>query len=256
MFFILSKTLFYLLMPITWIMGLLVYSLFTQVTLRKKRAVKIAFILLIFFSNNLIVNEAMRAWEVPTLPIAPLVPHQVAVVLTGVTDTEREPRDRVYFSKGADRILHPLQLYKMGKIKYILISGGSGRLVGREKNASEADELASVLKLAGVPDSAVILENQSRNTRENALFSAKILQKRFPGQSYLLVTSAFHMRRSEGCFRKAGMPVTVFSTDFYSSPRKWTPDYWLLPSEAALGKWSTLWHEWIGYVSYWVAGYL
>lgn len=256
MFFILSKTLFYILMPMTWIVGLLAYSFLTKVTHRKKRAVKIAFILLVFFSNNLIVNEAIRAWEISTVPIATLAPHEVAVVLTGVTDTERQPKDRVYFSKGADRILHPLQLYKMGKVKYILISGGSGQLVNRKQNASEADELASILKLAGVPDSAIILENQSRNTRENAVFSARILQQRFPGKSYLLVTSAFHMRRAEGCFRKAGVPVTAFTTDFYSAPRKWTPDYWLLPSEGALGKWSTLWHEWIGYVSYWVAGYL
>ncbi|MCU0354042.1 MAG: YdcF family protein [Cytophagales bacterium] len=256
MFFVLSKTLFYLLMPMTWIAGLLAYAWFAKSPTRKKRASKIAFILLLFFSNNLIVNEAIRWWEIPTVPIAELPKHDIAVVLTGVTDTQREPKDRVYFSKGADRILHPLQLYKAGKVDKILISGGSGRLVSRQKDESEAEELASVLKLAGVPDSAVVLENQSRNTRENATFSAKILKNRFPGKRYLLVTSAFHMRRAAGCFRKAGVPVTVFSTDFYGSPRKWTPDYWLLPSEGAIGKWSTLWHEWIGYVSYAVTGYL
>lgn len=243
-------------MPITWIVGLLLYSFWTKVPRLKNRAIKIAFILLILFTNNLIVNEAMRAWEISVTPIADLAPHDVAVVLTGVTDTEREPQDRVYFAKGADRILHPLQLYKMGKINYFLISGGSGQLVNRKKNESEAEELASILKLAGVPDSVIVLENKSRNTHENALFSAKVLEKRFPGKSYLLVTSAFHMRRAKGCFEKANVPVTVFTTDFYSSGRKWTPDYWLLPSESALGKWSTLWHEWIGYVSYWVVGYL
>lgn len=256
MFFILSKTLFYLLMPMTWIIGLLVYSLLTKKFPRKKRAVKAAVFLLLFFTNGLIANEAMRGWEVPTVPIASLAPHDVAVVLTGITDSDRQPKDRVYFNKGADRILHPLQLYKMGKVKHILISGGSGRLVGKLTNESEADELAAVLKLAGVPDSAITLEDQSRNTRENAVFSVEILQQKFPSRSYLLVTSAFHMRRAAGCFRQAGVPVTAFSTDFYGKPRKWTPDHWLLPSEEALGKWAVLWHEWMGYVSYWVVGYL
>ena len=256
MFFILSKTLFYLLMPLAWITGLLLYSLLTKKFPRKKRALKAAVFLLLFFTNGLIANESMRWWEVAAVPLAALAPHQVAVVLTGVTDSEREPKDRVYFNKGADRILHPLQLYKLGKVKHILISGGSGRLVGKRHNESEADELAAILKLAGVPDSAITLENQSRNTRENAVFSAKILKQKFPGRSCLLVTSAFHMRRAAGCFRQAGVPVTTFSTDFYGKPRRWTPDYWLLPSEEAMGKWATLWHEWIGYASYWVAGYL
>jgi len=256
MFFLLSKTLFYILMPIIWIVGLFMYSFATKIPQRKTRAAKIAFILLLIFSNNLLINEALRWWEVPPVPIARLAPHDVAVVLTGVTDTERKPRDRVYFSKGADRILHPLQLYKMGKVRYFLISGGSGRLINRTKDASEAAELASILTLAGVPDSVIVLEDQSRNTRENAVFSAEILKRRFPGQSYLLVTSAFHMRRAAGCFRKAGVPVTMFSADFSAAPRKWTPDYWLIPSEGALGKWSTLWHEWIGHVSYQLAGYL
>lgn len=173
MFFVLSKTIFYLLMPVAWITGLLLYSLLTKKFPRKKRALKAAVFLLLFFTNGLAANEAMRRWEVPPVPLATLPPHDVAVVLTGVTDMERQPRDRVYFSRGADRILHPLQLYKLGKVRRILISGGSGRLVGRRENESEADELAAILKLAGVPDSAIVLETQSRNTRENAVFSAE-----------------------------------------------------------------------------------
>lgn len=256
MFFVLSKTLFYLLMPVTWLTVLLIYSLFTRKAVRRKRALQAMVILFVLVSNPMIVNECLRLWEIPPTPIAQLPVHEVAVVLTGVTDSEQEPKDRVYFSKGADRILHPLQLYKQGKIKYFLISGGSGKVINPTKDDSEAEELASVLRLAGVPDSVVVLEEKSRNTHENALFSARLLKQRFPGKSYLLVTSSFHMRRSEGCFRKAGVPVTVFTTDFYSSPRKWTPDYWLLPSEGAIGKWGTLWHEWIGYLTYKVTGYL
>ncbi len=256
MFFVLSKTLFYLLMPVTWLTLLLFYSLATKKTIYRKRALRAVLILFILVTNPMIVNECLRQWEIDPTPIAQLPTQDVAVVLTGVTDSEQEPKDRVYFSKGADRILHPLQLYKMGKVKYFLISGGSGKVINPQKDDSEAEELASVLRLAGVPDSVIVLEEKSRNTHENALFSAQVLKQRFPGKSYLLVTSAFHMRRSVGCFRQAGIPVTTFSTDFYASPRKVTPDYWLLPTEGAIGKWGTLWHEWIGYITYWVAGYL
>jgi uncharacterized SAM-binding protein YcdF (DUF218 family) len=253
MFFILSKTAFYLLMPMTWIVGLLLYALLTKFEKRRKLALKGAVVLLFVLGNNFLVNEVISWWEVPVTPIRQLPgPYDVAVILTGVTDTERKPNDRVYFRRGADRVLHPLQLFKVGKVKHFLISGGSGNVVGSQE--SEAEELAAVLRIAGVPRHCITLENKSRNTRENAVFSARVLKEKFPGKSYLLVTSAFHMRRAEGCFRKAGVPVTLYSTDFYSHGRKWTPNQFF-PTEGALGRWSGIWHEWIGYITYRVMGY-
>ncbi len=253
MFFVLSKTAFYLLMPMTWIVGLLVFATVTKNEKWRKLSLKTVLILLLVFGNNFLVNYAINWWEIPATPIARLPQrYDVAVILTGVTDTERKPNDRVYFHKGADRVLHPLQLFKMGWVKHILISGGSGNLIGSKE--SEAEEIAYILKIAGVPDSCITLENKSRNTHENASFSGNILKKKFPRKSYLLVTSAFHMRRAEACFRQAGVPVTVFSTDFYSHPPKFTPDQFF-PTEGALGKWSTIWHEWIGYITYRLMGY-
>lgn len=254
MFFILSKTLFYLLMPMTWILGFLLYAVFTKYDKRRKFCVIVVTVLLFIFGNHFIINEALRLWEVPATPIAEIErPYDVGIVLTGITNIEQTPRDRVYFDKGADRILHALQLYKMGKIRHILISGGSGNVVGSKE--SEAEELAQVLRMSGVPEEDITLENQSRNTRENALFSAQVLQQKFPGKSYMLITSAFHMRRAKGCFDKAQVPVTVFSTDFYSRPRKLTPDRLIIPSESALHKWYVLIHEMLGYVVYRVIGY-
>lgn len=253
MFFILSKTVFYVLMPMTWIVGLLLYALLTKLEARRKVALRAAVILLFVLGNNFLVNEAVRWWEVPVTPIRQLEgKYDVAIVLTGVTDTERRPHDRVYFTRGADRVLHPLQLFKVGKVKHFLISGGSGNLLGSKE--SEAEELAAVLRIAGVPAKCITLENKSRNTRENALFSAQVLHEKFPGKSYLLVTSAFHMRRAEGCFRKAGVPVTLYSTDFYSHNRVFTPNQFF-PTEGALGRWASIWHEWIGYITYRVMGY-
>jgi uncharacterized SAM-binding protein YcdF (DUF218 family) len=170
----------------------------------------------------------------------------------GWTDTERKPNDRVYFMRVPTAYCTRYSFLKVGKVKHFLISGGSGSLVGSQE--SEAEELAAVLRIAGVPRHCITLENKSRNTHENAVFSARVLEEKFPGKSYLLVTSAFHMRRAEGCFRKAGVPVTIYSTDFYSHGRKWTPNQFF-PTESALGRWSGIWHEWIGYVTYRIMGY-
>lgn len=254
MFFILSKTLYYLMMPLTWVLGILLLALFTGNQRRRKRLLTAGIVLVWVLGNSFLANEALLRWEIPPVPVARIQqPYDVAIVLTGITNSTKQPRDRTYFEKGADRIMHALQLYKAGKVKKILITGGSASLSGQKQ--TEASELAAFLRIAGVPGQDVILELQARNTRENALFSAPILKKRFPGQRYLLITSAFHMRRAEGCFQKVGIQVDGFSTDFYTYQRSFAPDKWLLPNEGAFGKWGTLIHEMVGYLVYKVMGY-
>ncbi|MGB4399127.1 MAG: YdcF family protein, partial [Daejeonella sp.] len=110
--------------------------------------------------------------------------------------------DRVFFGKGADRVVHAIQLYKAGKIKRIIISGGSGALVG--KKVPEAEHLKKVFLFSGVPDSVLYIESESRNTVENARFSKRLIDSLQLQPKFLLVTSAFHMPRAMGCFQKAG----------------------------------------------------
>ncbi|MDW8296239.1 MAG: YdcF family protein, partial [Raineya sp.] len=170
---------------------------------------------------------------------------------TGISNTQKEPADRLYLNKGGDRLTHTLMLYKMGKIKKILISGGHFF----EKDIHEGKEIKKILLMAGVAENDIILEDKSLNTRENALFSAKILQTQFRSQKYLLITSAFHLRRAKGCFEKAGIAVDVFSVDFYSQNRSWLPASWLVPNEKSLYYWYVLLHEMLGYVVYKIVGY-
>src|SRR5688572_8214168 len=88
----------------------------------KKRTFWIALVMLFFFSNDFIANEAMRAWELEATPLNKITrTYELGIVLTGVTSGYREPADRVYFQKGADRVTHTVQLYKLGLIKKILI---------------------------------------------------------------------------------------------------------------------------------------
>jgi uncharacterized SAM-binding protein YcdF (DUF218 family) len=102
----------------------------------------------------------------------------------------------------------------------------------------------------------MIYENQSRNTHENATMTKPLLQKINPSGKYLLITSAFHMRRSLGCFAHEGINVTPYSTDRYSGPWKFEFDYMFLPDAGTLFDWNTLFHEWFGCISYKFSGYM
>ena len=79
----------------------------------------------------------------------------------------------------------------------------------------------------GVPPGRIVLEERSRNTRENAEFTAGLL-KEYRVQRVLLVTSALHMRRAVGEFERAGVDVVPAATDHVqgtvSGVRLWLPD--------------------------------
>lgn len=234
--------------------SLLVISLIVKRAKWKKIFFWTSFSLLIFFSNDFIANEVMSAWEISPTPYASITTtYSLGIVLTGVTSTDRTPEDRVYFQHGADRVVHAVQLYKMGIIKKILITGGSGRLVTEGRR--EADDVFKVMMLMGVPAADMIVENQSRNTYESAVNVKRMLQDSIDSKN-LLITSAFHMRRSNACFKKAALPVDLFSTDFYTHPRYFTPDSLLIPQVDAITVWQKLFKEWAGMFAYKLAGYI
>lgn len=254
MFYFLSKTLYILLMPITWLFLLMGGALLVRSERWRKRLLAGALIFLYVAANPYLSNRLMIWWEVPPTPIADLSsPYDVAVVLSGVTNNFKSPEDRVYLNKGADRIMHTVLLYKKGMVKKILITGGYTKLSGEWR--SEARLMKEVMVLSGVPEADIMIEEQARNTRENAVFAAEMLKESFPGQRYLLITSAFHMRRSMGCFRKAGIEATPFSTDFYTIDPDMNPLTLLVPTEPAFATNYVLVHEIVGYIVYRLVGY-
>ena len=96
----------------------------------------------------------------------------------------------------------------------------------------------------------IIIENTSRNTKENAFNSAEILKKQFPNGDFLLITSATHMKRAQLCFDIANLKTTAFPTDCTTSYTNFGIEYLLLPRVSALEVWENLIHEWIGYLVY------
>jgi uncharacterized SAM-binding protein YcdF (DUF218 family) len=252
-FFLLSKLLFYLVMPTLWLVALLLAALLDRQPRRQRRWLRAAALLALVGTNPGLANEAMRAWEWPATQLHQL-PRQsdAAVLLTGIAE-DKAPHDRVYLGPGADRFTNTLWLYRAGRVRRIIITGGSGSLV--DQGRTEARELDILLRLAGVPAQDILLEEKSRNTRENALFTKQLLATHPDIKSLVLVTSAFHQRRAQGCFRQVGLHPRPFAADFRSIPRQLSPNYWLIPAPSALVQWSVLIHEVLGWVTYKMLGY-
>lgn len=168
-----------------------------------------------------------QAATLETLPMA-----QALVVLGGgirpAAHGEREPD----LQQGADRVWHAARLYRAGKAPLVVLTGGSNAAVSA---TSEAQAMRVLLADLGVPDSAVLLEERSRNTRQNAAFTAELLRPRGV-QHILLVTSALHMRRAVVLFEAQGFQVTPAATDFEArvvvQAVDWLPDAGALDGSA------------------------
>jgi uncharacterized SAM-binding protein YcdF (DUF218 family) len=132
----------------------------------------------------------------------------------------------------------------------ILFSGGSGALI--DDADAEASFAVLLLESFGIARNRITLEDRSRNTVENAVFSKAIVQPK-SGERWLLVTSAYHMPRAIGVFRKAGFPVEPYPVDLRRPPAEGG----LRPFATIVnGLWrtDTAVHEWVGLAVYWLTG--
>ena len=256
MFFILSKVLVFFIKPFNLIVLFLLASFIFKSRIWRRRLRVVALVMFLFFTNGFIFDQLLLLWERPAVPIADLKgQYDLGIVLGGTTDTEREPKDRLFFFKGAERVTHALRLYKAGKIKRILFTGGNSKLF--EDPEKDNIPIYNFYVMCGVRPQDIIIENKSRNTHENALYVKQMLDKESLHQRHILITSAFHIRRAEACFRKAGVDVTAFPTDFYTSlPKDRYSVNGFIPSVNVLGNWDFFIKELVGYVAYWFAGYI
>jgi uncharacterized SAM-binding protein YcdF (DUF218 family) len=253
MFFFISKILSFLLTPVIWIVLLLVLAFLGKDEKRKKKLLRAAFVLLILFSNSFLFDECMRRWEVPATSNENLQSSfNAGIILSGMVAYDQS-YDRLQFNRRNDRLMQAIELYKSARIEKLFFTGGSGSIVHADKKESLI--VKRFLTEIGIPDSAIIIEAESNNTHENAMFSKPILEKYFPKGKFLLITSAFHMRRATSCFQKEGIAVTPYSTDRYSGPRKYQFDHLFIPNAETLFNWDSLLHEVVGFWIYKIAGY-
>jgi len=254
MFFFLSKVLAFVLSPFTWLFVGLLYLLRKTWYSPFRRLVLGILVATYLFSNGFLVDEVVRAWEYESEDIYQgTQTYDLAIILGGMGHVDQR-QDKFDFGFSADRLLQPLDLYKKGRIKKLMITGGSGSISNPEDK--EAPYIRRYLLNLGIPDSAIIIEPDSRNTRENAVNSKRLLDSLHFKGSILFVTSSFHMRRSLGCFHKAGFTGLVpYATNRFTGPRKFQVDYCFIPSLEAFSKLELILHEMAGYVIYKIRGY-
>ena len=145
----------------------------------------------------------------PPVPVAQLPVADAIVVLGGAMSAPRGAQEHADLTPAADRVWHAARLYHAGKAPVLVLSGGR---YPRPTDRSEAEAMQAFLRDLGVPAAALLPEDRSINTRENARFTADLLQAR--GQRrVLLVTSALHMRRAKLLFEAEGLQVTAAATD-------------------------------------------
>jgi|SRR5690554_4039914 len=254
MFFLLSKLFYFLLTPIVWFIGVCFYILFSKNQKRRKRVLIITIIVAYIMSNSFLVNECVRAWEIQTVHVDSLSKQYDYGIVLGGFNTYDSQFDRVNFNKASDRLWQALLLYNTGKIKKILISGGEGRIV--QEGYLESVITRNFLVKIGVPKSDIIIEEKSRNTYENALYTKHILESQNDSISCLLITSAIHMRRAHACFSQVGLCCDTFSADRIAGPPKFIFDYCFIPSMNALENWRVLFREIAGYLAYAINRYV
>jgi len=251
-FFTLSKLLAFIITPLVWIITLLFFSLFSKNEIRKKKCLHWALGLVLFFTNSFIFDECVRIWEIPTTKYENLKTYDAGIILGGMISYDEE-FDRLQFYRGADRLLQGIELYKRGIIKKIIFTGSSGSVLHPDKK--EGAFVKRYLLTLGIPEQNFCIENESKNTHENAVFTKQLMDKEKISGNFLLITSAFHMRRSLGCFEKAGILTTPYSTDRYSGPRKFEFDHLFIPNTFAMEDWNNLIKELVGFVIYKIMGY-
>jgi uncharacterized SAM-binding protein YcdF (DUF218 family) len=256
MFYFLSKAIDFVVMPLSIILLLLIYALLVKNARRSKQIVGLVLILLLLVSNSYLVMKAFNWWEPSLVNTHDLKEeYEVGILLSGGLIASKKPdAEQAFLGNHGDRVLQTFQLYKAGKIKKILITGTSQDFM-MEQGKGETRMAAALLVKWGVRASDIVFEEKARNTRENAVFSAAIIRKNFPAGRYLLITSAFHMRRSAGCFEKAGIKTDTFPADFYGGYNKLTFKNAFRPDPNAIADFNTLWHEVIGFIVYSAVGY-
>ncbi len=214
----------------------------------------LAIALLWLSSMPLTADYLALRWEAAYPPIvtAKLPQADAIVLLGGFIQQPEPPRIAPDLTNGVDRLFEAARLFHAGKAAHIIVSAGN--LPWSEIVAPEADWIGRFLVELGVPTAAIVLETRSRNTRENALFSADILNSR-GWQSVLLVTSADHMRRAMATFRKVGIQATAAPTDVQARAQLYVNVFDLLPSADALVETSAVLKEMIGLVYYRLRGW-
>lgn len=254
MFFFFSKVLPAFLFPYPLFMVLALLAAWKMKRGWFRRAFVLVWTVLAATSSYAVAAPLVRSLESRYSPmrIADAPQADAIVVLSGMVTPLVPSAGEPEFSDAVDRIIAGRSLFRAGKAPLVIVTGGSGLL--SQAGEPEAVTLRRWLIAEQIPGTAVIEESASRNTAENAAETAKIAQARGI-RRIILVTSAFHMLRSQMCFEKAGFEVIPFAVD-YKIPESFPGLEAAIPHPAGVVLSGIALKEYAGIAAYRWKGYL
>ncbi|HUG61217.1 MAG TPA: YdcF family protein [Methylomirabilota bacterium] len=256
MFYALSKILFFLIRPSNALLfGLALGWILRWFGRRRSGAtiLAVSFTLLLAAAFTGLSSALLAPLETRFPAIAPPAePPTGVIVLGGAIDTVATVRwNAPQLIDGAERVVAMADLARRYPDARLVFTGGHMNLLEGEE--PEAALAARVFETFGIPPERLTLETASRNTRENAVNTYEIVKPQ-AGETWLLVTSAFHMPRAMGVFRAAGWTgLTAYPVDFRSLEgvpvigRQFASEGLFLTDIAV--------KEWLGLIAYRFAGY-
>jgi uncharacterized SAM-binding protein YcdF (DUF218 family) len=255
MFFIASKVLWFFTAPV----NLLLATAFAGAAMSAGRHARAGRSIALFAAGLLIVVgiAPIGAWLIepledrfPTAPAEMAAPYGIIVLGGAIDDRLGRARHQVILDEGAARLTESVALSRRFPQARLVYTGGSNSLT--ESDTSEAHDAGALFLALGVDPGRITLEDRSRNTDENARFTRDLVHPE-PSQVWLLVTSAYHMPRSMGLFRKAGFNVVAYPVDYRSAG---SFGDWRLSNETwrGLRLLDVAVHEWVGLAAYYASG--
>ena len=257
MFFVLSKTVAFLLLPsnLLIVLGLVGVVLLATRCRRAGIRLVVASILLLavagFSPIGLLLSHILEN-RFPSWNPARGAPDGIIVLGGAIDPLLSSQRRTVALNASAERVTVVAKLARAYPKARIVYSSGNAALFPQAP--PEADFVLPLLESFGIARERVTLETHARNTAENAAFT-KALVKPKPGERWLLVTSALHMPRAVGCFRRVGFAVEPYPVDWTTPPRLDLAS--LAPADelsAGLFRLDKASHEWLGLLAYRLTG--
>jgi uncharacterized SAM-binding protein YcdF (DUF218 family) len=177
-------------------------------------------------------------------------PDGIVVLGGAISPDVSAARHEPALNEAAERLTVVVELARRYPEARILFTGGVGELVSSAP--PEAEFALLQFERLGIARTRILAEDKSRNTVENAVFSLELAKPK-AGERWLLVTSAYHMPRAIGVFRKAGFAVEAYPVDW----RTRGPQDALRPFPTlgdGLRRTDTAVREWVGLAVYWLTG--
>jgi uncharacterized SAM-binding protein YcdF (DUF218 family) len=254
MFFELSKILWFLVNPANLLLVFLtlgVLLLWTRWRRFGRWLVGFATLVFLFLAVVPVGRWGLGVLENRFPPLTNLPRRVDGIIVAGgvVNPLTSKDRGQLDINGAVERVYEMAVLSRRYPKAKLVFSGGSGSLLFQEYK--EAQAIAPLLHQFGIDPGRVIFEDQSRNTAENAVFSYRIVQPK-KDETWLLVTSAFHMPRTVGSFRQVGWDVTPYPVDYNTRKTMTTPVQFNFTG--GLGSLSNTVHEFLGLLFYWLDG--